>query len=322
MVLEQRTSRGWEVLRLASDALTVDVVPGLGGCVTSLQRRDGLEVLSATPWGLPYPGSPALGGDAEAQAVDSSPGGWESLFPNAGPSVHAYGVDWGCDGEARVTWLEWQHHQGSVVLSGRLRRSPFAFSRTVRLTGSTVELAETVRNVGGEPVEVLWGQRLRFGADLIGSDTVFDAGASVVRSDPEVGGNTSWDDLLPWPRAYAEGGVVNLHGVPGPAAEVTRGVYLSDFGEPWASLTRPGAGLSVRMSWTSDPWPYLGYVLEAGGTTGYPWYAAGYHLELIPASSWPMSGLHLARRTSGTTLTIAAGESRTARLTLQVSPAP
>lgn len=319
MALEQARIRGWDVLRLTSDTLSVTLVPALGGCVTSLRCSDGRELLAPTPWGLPYAGSPVLPGDAEAQMLDTSPGGWEPLFPNAGPSVNAYGTEWGFDGEARTTWLEWVQTEASVVLNGRLRRSPFRLSRTLGLTGPTLEIHETVHNLGAESVEVLWGHRLRFGTDLLGPDTVLDTGASVVRSDPEAAGTTSWEDLLPWPRAYAEDGLVNLRGVPGPDAAVTRAAYLSDFDRPWASLTRPATDLSVRLEWQADPWPYLGYALEAGGATGYPWYGSGHHLALTPASSWPMSGLHLARRTSGTTLWIAGGESRTAGLTLRVT---
>ena len=314
-------SRGWQVLRLSSDALSVELIPALGGSVTSLRRANGQQLLAGTPWGLPYAGSPILPGDAEAQMLDSSPGGWEPLFPNAGPSVNAHGTEWGFDGEARLTWLEWDQTAGGVVLTGRLRRSPFRLIRSLRLSGPTLELTETVQHLGVEPVEVLWGNRLRFGADLIGPDTTLDTGASVVRSDPDRSGAGSYDDLLPWPRGYAQEGLVNLRGVPGPDAGVSRLAYLSDFDRPWARLSRPSLDVSVRVEWQADTWPYLGYALEAGGDQDYPWYGRGYHLALTPASSWPTAGLHLARRTSGTTVWIAGGEARSATLTLTVGPA-
>ena len=44
--LEELVVRGWEVLRLTSDSLVVELVPALGGTVTSLRRRaDDLELL-------------------------------------------------------------------------------------------------------------------------------------------------------------------------------------------------------------------------------------------------------------------------------------
>jgi hypothetical protein len=58
--------RGWEVLRLTSETLQADLVPGLGGAVTPrCRRRDDLELLWQTPWGLRHRGSPNLTGSAE-----------------------------------------------------------------------------------------------------------------------------------------------------------------------------------------------------------------------------------------------------------------
>ena len=39
---------------------------------------------------------------------------------------------------------------------------------------------------GGERIEVIWGSQLTLGGDLLGSDTVLDAAATVVHPDPQV----------------------------------------------------------------------------------------------------------------------------------------
>jgi len=36
--LDRRKHRGWQILRLSTDEVSVDVVPGLGGTITSLTR--------------------------------------------------------------------------------------------------------------------------------------------------------------------------------------------------------------------------------------------------------------------------------------------
>ena len=126
--------RGWEVLRLTSDVLVADLVPALGGTVISLcRRRDDLELLWQTPWGLRHRGSIDLPGSSEASMYDSYPGGWHSQFPNGGDSASAHGAEWGFDGEARLTWLDWRVEGAKLVLSGRLVRSPFEIVRTVVL---------------------------------------------------------------------------------------------------------------------------------------------------------------------------------------------
>jgi hypothetical protein len=37
--LDERHARGWDVLRLSTDALTVEIIPGLGGTMTSVTRH-------------------------------------------------------------------------------------------------------------------------------------------------------------------------------------------------------------------------------------------------------------------------------------------
>ena len=81
--LERRVLRGWEVLELSSEAITVTVIPGLGGALWSLTRRaDAAELIWTPPWGIPPHGTPGLPTDAGAAAVTTR-GGWQTLFPNA-----------------------------------------------------------------------------------------------------------------------------------------------------------------------------------------------------------------------------------------------
>ena len=89
--LDPRQHRGWEVLRLSTDELSLDVLPGLGGTITSLTRtRDTAELLWSTPWGLRRAGAYALPGSSEATMIDSFPGGWQTLFPNGGESASGW----------------------------------------------------------------------------------------------------------------------------------------------------------------------------------------------------------------------------------------
>jgi hypothetical protein len=316
--LECREVRGWEVLRLTSSGLVLDIVPALGGTITSLARRsDAAELLWATPWGLRHHGSPALPGTSEAQMMDTFTGGWSSVFPNGGDSANAHGVEWGYDGELRLTWLDWEQQDATLTLTGRLARSPFAITKTITLEEDRVRLVETVSNVGRESVEVMWASQLNLGGALIGPDTVLDTAASVVRPDPRVSRGAGYDDLTPWPRTYGEDdSMINLRSVPGPTVGQSRLAYLTDFSRPWLSVSRPSRDLAVELTWDLDVWPYVWYSLEAGGRAGFPWYRAAYFLALTPASSWPAHGLHDARRVSDSTVWMAPGGSRTSSLEL------
>ena len=89
------------------------------------------------------------------------------MFPNGGDSASSHGAEWGFDGEARLTWLDWQVDGSELVLRGRLVRSPFLLVRTVALRDDRLTITDTVTNVGAEHVDVMWGQQVAFGNALI-----------------------------------------------------------------------------------------------------------------------------------------------------------
>jgi hypothetical protein len=320
--IEQLRVRNWEVLRLGSDEISLDVVPGLGGTVTALRRLpDEASVLWSTPWGLRHRDARGLPGSSEAQMADSYPGGWQTLFPNGGDTAVVNGVEWGYDGEARITWLDWEQQGGSLVLTGRLVRSPFRLTKTFTVDGDTVTLEERVHNEGGEVVETMWGSQLVLGGDLVRPGTTLTTSASTVHPDPRFSVGTSYDDLMPWPRSHGPRSVVNLARVPGPDEEESRLSYLTDFSSHTLTVQTPDRSLGIDLTW-DDSWPHVWYSLEAHGRTGFPWYSGAYFLALTPCSSWPAHGVHEVRRTSGSTVWVQAGEELTSRLSVRVHAAP
>ena len=320
--LTSRDVRGWEVLRLRSDQVSVDVVPGLGGTITDLSRRaDEAALLWSTPWGLRRQGAWSLPGSSEAVMLDSYPGGWQTLFPNGGDTAVLHGVEWGHDGETRLNWLDWEWRDDGLAMSGRLVRSPFEVTKSVAVAGDTVTVEETVTNVGGEAVEVMWGSQLALGGDLVGPGTTVSTSASVVRPDPRASSGTSYEDLMPWPRSHGQRSVVNLSRLPGPEAGESRLAYLTDFAAPALTVRNATGSLGVDLTW-DETWPYVCYSLEAGGRSGFPWFGNAYFLALTPTSSWPAHGLHEVRRTSATAVWVQPGERLASRLAVRVHPAP
>jgi hypothetical protein len=319
--LEERHVRGWDVLRLSTDALSAEIIPGLGGTVTSLTRRvDGAALLWSAPWGLRPPGAGSLPGTPQARMIDSLAGGWQTLFPNGGDSVVVHGAEWGHDGEARMTWLDWEFTGSSVRMTGRLVRSPFEITKIISMRDHEITIGETVHNVGGERIETMWGSQLMLGGTLLGPETVVDAAAAVVRPDPQISPGASYEALSPWPRAHGQQAMINLRLLPDADAAETRLAYLSDFIEPLIKISRPSHGIVIELAWDSDMFPYVWYSLEAGGRTGFPWYRTGYFLCLTPCTSWPAHGVHDARRVSNSTVLIDPREVLTSYVTLRVQP--
>ncbi len=320
-VVEPRSERGWELLRIRSDQIVADLVPGLGGTVTSLRRAtDDAELLWRTPWGL-RPLTPTLAGNAEATMLDHFPGGWQTLFPNGGDTAHAHGVEWGYNGETRMAPFDWRLEGDSVIMTTRLVRSPFRVTKIITVTGPTITIEESVQNQGAEAVEVMWGQQVVLGAPLLGPDTVIESGATIVHPDPTATSGANYNDVMPWPRSVGESSMINLRRVVGPRADHARLAYLTDFVEPQITVRNPSVDLGVDLSWDAVSWPYAWYSLESGHRRGFPWYGDGYFLALTPSSSWPAHGIHDARRISKATVWVQPDETRNARLGLTVHPA-
>ncbi|MBA3530019.1 MAG: hypothetical protein H0T91_12065 [Propionibacteriaceae bacterium] len=320
--LERLLVRDWELVRLKTDQITLDVAPALGGTIVSLRRRsDDSEILWRTPWGLRPRGASSIPGSSEAEMLDTYPGGWQTVFPNGGDTSIVYGVEWGHDGEARVAPFEWEQAGTSVIMTSRLVRSPFQLTKTISVLGAAITVSETVQNVGGEAVEVMWGQQVVLGQPLIGPDSVVEAAATTVHPDPTISDDVDYDDIFPWPRSYGVDSMINLRTLPGPGSNETRLAYLADFSEPKMSVRNPRLDLGIDLDWEGEVWPYVWYSMEAGRRAGFPWFSDGYFLSLTPSTSWPAHGIHDARRVAATTLWIQPDEIRTAQLSVRVHAA-
>lgn len=317
---------GREHVSIASEELRLECVPALGGTVVSLRRVDGgveegTELLWRPPWGLRAATAAPLPGSRDNTAVDSLVGGWSTMFPNGSEPAVVDGADWPAHGEARLAWCDWQQTGSSVILTSRLSRSPFLVTKIISVQGDEVTIGETVKNVGHQHLDVVWGSQLVFGGALLGPLARFDTRAAMVRPDARQTPSAGYDDILPWPRSYAADGLVNLRTLPDADRGGSRTAYLSDFTAFEARLANPGLGLQVELEWDGDIWPYAWYQLEAGDRTGYPWWGAARFLALTPCSSWPAAGVGEVRRVSATSLRIHPDTARTAHLSVRVSAA-
>ncbi|QDP96092.1 hypothetical protein FOE78_09445 [Microlunatus elymi] len=325
---EQLTRRGWQVVRLSSETLAVEVVPELGATICSIRRLgDDLEILHQTPWGLPRYGGTGLSGTAEVIRQDLNPGGWQSIFPNGGDTVVVDGADQGQDGEARVALFEPDQDQqqtdldqtdeGTLRLHARMRRSPIEMTKIIKMDGDQVSVTETVRNVGADEHEVMWGSQLQFGAPLIAPEAEVDCAAGLVHPDATILYDVDYDDVTVWPRTPGASGMINLRTIPKPGSE-NRMAYLTEFTAGVATITNSTLDCRVELTWDQISLPHLWYQLEAGDTEDHPWFGTGYYLALTPNSSWPAHGLHDARRIASSTLTLASGEERSTTVSLKI----
>ena len=324
MGVEVVEQRGWPVVRLSSDVLEVDVLPGKGGDILAVRWRPlDLNVLWTTPWGLRERGSVPNGGDSLTAFLESYPGGWQTLFPNGGTPVIEQGVELGFHGEASMSPWQWEQTGPSgITLTTDLVRSPFSLRREITVAAGAVEVTETFRNLARTDQPTMWSHHPAFGAPFLDATCRLETGARTVLPDADY--DTPHNDLAsgqasPWPMAVGiDGAEVDLRLVPAPDAVLDRMAYLLDFTEPSYTLTNPTLGLQVAVSWDGEQLPSAWLWTEAAGTQGWPWHQRAYVLAVEPASSYPGSGLGVAKD-NGTALWFAPGQERTLTVRMELS---
>ncbi len=326
-VVETRR-RGWDVLRLRSGDMEIDLVPGKGCDIVAARcvSRD-VDVLWSTPWGLRPPSAIPLSDSPEERFLESYPGGWQMIFPNGGDPSAEGGVTQGFHGEAALApWdvvaVTTEGEAAVAVLETRLVRSPFRLRRRITLDGDGLLVEESVLNEGSSAREVMWSHHPAFGAPFLDpSCTVATGARRILVDDLRVQPNGELERAATgeWPHvAGRDGSSVDLSRVPAPDAGVIRFGYLTDFDGAWYAIGNPRLGVEAHVSWDADTFPHAWYWLDAGGTEEYPWFGRAYVLAIEPASSHPGRGIEAVKATTGTQLRIDAGERRDAWVRLRL----
>lgn len=304
-------------MTLDNGILRVSLTPGLGGTITSLRHLpSGAEVLARTPWPTRHE-SLAFAPD-EALWLTRFSGGWPVMFPNAGDACEDGSTRHGFHGEGSVSPWDAIQTDLTLDLTRRFRSVPVTMTRRVTLTGNRLQVAESVTAEG--PCTVVWGQHVTFGSDLLRGPVTLQTSATQLAACASYAPPAS--PLIPgavgtWPCLPGHQGPVDLGTPPEGSALLA---CLQDLGPtPWASVTRAD-GFAVRLDWTASPFPLAWLWVETGGTSDPPWNGQARMIAIEPCTTWPATGLVAARAAGGPVLTLAAGDTRHARITLTVSP--
>ena len=305
--------------RLSSPELEVLVDPDRGADIVSVvPARLGRNVLFATPWSE----SPALscpppaGGDSWADWHARYRGGWQVLCPNAGDERPAYGTVWGFHGEAAlVPWRVLASGQAEIVLETELTTAPLRLHREIRVSGSTLRVAERLTNLAPVPLEVDWVHHPAFGHPLVDRGARLATSATRLLADQVAPGPLlDADAVHDWPLEA----VAAL-----PGCDEPRSVFacLTGFtGRAWYTITNPALDLAVRVTWPARIWPHAWLWQEVHGSTAFPWFGRGHACAVEPASTIPGTGTTGCHRRGGR-VALGAGESRDGYLELTVSRA-
>lgn len=137
---------------LGNEALSVGVLPRLGGKLTSLRGlASGREHL------LQPPENPWRDADYGAPFADYDTSGFDDCFPTVGACSLSDGTT--CPDHGELWPLSWEvlsQNEASMALAARGRCFPYLFRRGISLQGSAVVLDYEVENTGEQAFPYLW----------------------------------------------------------------------------------------------------------------------------------------------------------------------
>ena len=316
---------GIHAIALENRMLRISVLPGKGTDLVEFNYKPlDLDFVWLAPGGIRNPAvMHSTSPDPLATFLDSYPGGWQEVFPNAGaPALHA-GARFGQHGE--VFALPWDVEVTedaelavAVRCTVRGQKTPCTIKKTLRLTGDApvLEIRESVTNESPVTIEAMWGHHITFGKPFLNPGHRIVLPEQIVARPHQGavgpgGRRVASNAEFTWPHATgADGRPLDLSTIPEPGTASDL-YYLSGFPDStaWYELVDPEDGVGMRVEWDATTMPYLWYWQEFGATTGYPWYGRAYTVGLEPSSSYPTNGLPDAVA-NGSALVLGPGETR------------
>jgi hypothetical protein len=195
----------------------------------------------------------------------------------------------------------------AAVCSASLISAPLEVVRRVTLDENVARVEEQVTNLGGDPIEVMWGHHPTFGAPFLEPGCTIETSARTFTADDRApGAGLSPGRPSTWPNALLEdGGRIDLSVIPAPDERRAVLGYLSDFDEGSYRIVNPRVGLAAEIRWPLDVFPTAWFWQELRASPGYPWYRRAYTTALEPNTTAPAQGIVNARAKGGATLLLA-----------------
>jgi len=282
LVVTRGTSEGFDSVEVNTGALSLRLIPALGGKISSLRDgRSGREWLWRHPR-MPYQRVPH--GSSYVQMADT--GGWDECFPSisacaypsppwAGAPVQDHGELWsqpaslasGETGDSVALKTSWQ----GVVL-------PYTFERTITAAADSARLRfeYSVTNNADAPLDFIWsahpliaiepGMRL-----LLPPEARFNCLTFAPDRPPELERGARFPLTV-----QASAGAIELSSLPDPAARVALKLWSDPCESGWATLRAPDG--EFRMRWDPARLPQVAVWMNLGALAfdgGAPYYNMG-----------------------------------------------
>ena len=275
---------------LTSSQLTARIDPDRGADIVDLTHRpSGASLFFSTPWRNRADRGVQVMTGSQARWLEGYRGGWQTLIPNAGQPKSVGGAEYGFHGEASVVpWVAVDADESLARLEVELTSVPVRIERHVSLNDGSLRIDDRLENLSTVELELDYVHHPAFGGDFLSGSCTIESGARVFINDTEGGwAGAPFGSRHRWPRVDGHTETLDLRRVP--ASDEPRALFgwLTDFEQPWASISN--GRLSARLDWDGQVMPHAWLWQELGGSTGWPWFGRARTVAIEPSST-PTSG--------------------------------
>lgn len=244
---------------MKTDTLTAEVIPELGGKVTSL-RHNGLELLQSRL--NPYAERSSTIGFEESDAS-----GFDECIPSVSACEIAGGIRIPDHGEFwRIPCKAEQPADGEILLTATGSILPLRFERRLKLQGETLRIEYRLENSGAVEVPYLWSAHPLFAVDEGDVISLPNSTSWVCVEASAQGRLGAKGTQLRWPIADLQSGArVDLSSAGNIRDEVGDKLYAKAPREGWAAVERKNHRLRVVVEFDATLTPYMGLWLCYGG---------------------------------------------------------
>ena len=274
--------RNRRAVQIENDFIRVSVLVEGGHIAEILHKPTGVNPLWTPPWPSIEPSAyrpelhPEYGGNAESKLLAGIMGHNLCLDLFGGPSDEEAAAGVTVHGEASVASYSIEAQQHLLVMSADLPASQLSFERRLSLDGDTVEIVETVHNLGSFDRPIAWTQHVTLGPPfLVRGETEFEIPAT--RSKTFEG---DFGDLFPrgvefdWPYAPRRDGTkLDLRRCTDATTSAGYTAHLMDPARDDAFFTAwsPSSNVVFGYRWKRSDFPWLGIWEENHARHAPPW---------------------------------------------------
>lgn len=246
-------------LRMKTDTLMVEILPELGGKISSL-CRNGVELLQ-------LPLRPYAERSANMGFEESDASGWDECLPSVaaceitdGTRIPDHGEFW------RLPCVVSQHSDDEVRLTSSGAVLPLRFERRLMLAGDTLRVDYRLENSGAVEAPYVWSAHPLFAVDEGDVVALPQSTTSVCVEGSAEGRLGMRGTAAGWPVATLScGEKLDLSKAGNICDGVGDKLYAEAPREGWAALERKRHGLRVKAEFDAVLTPYLGLWLCYGG---------------------------------------------------------